>query len=126
MNTPWRSWWFWKGVVFTLSASISVVLTYLQQDGTKLLEVIWESWLHVTWLDISKLEYDADAIAPFYAGFSALALLTPLLTEQSQKSENERAFDSGCEFGAEWQRSSLPYIGYPLRLMIRPSNTWLR
>ena len=95
MNTPWRSWWFWKGVVFILSASTSLVLTYLQNDGTELLEVIWESWLHVTWLDISELEYDADAIAPFYAGFSALAFLTPLLTEQSQKSENERAFDFG-------------------------------
>ena len=68
---------------------------YLQKSDTELLELIWVSWLDATWLDVSKLDYNAGVIAPFYAGISALAFLSPLVTEQSQKDENERTFDFG-------------------------------
>ena len=94
----WRSWWFWKGGILLFSAATAMVLSYLQQSDTELLELIWISWLDATWLDVSKLDYDAGVIAPFYAGLSALAFLSPLVTEQSQKDENERTFDFGLRF----------------------------
>ena len=90
MNAPWGSWRFWKGAVFVFSASTSIVLTYLRHDGTGLLEFIWRP----LW-DVKALDYGDDVIVPFYAGISAVAFLSPLFTEPSQKGENERAFDFG-------------------------------
>ena len=51
----WRSWWFWKGGILLFSAATAMVLSYLQQSDTELLELIWVSWLDATWLDVSKL-----------------------------------------------------------------------
>ena len=96
MERFWSSWLFRKGGVFVFGAATALAITYVHDEGVWLLELVWQSWL-----DVSKLDYGAGVIAPFFAGISALAALAsirrPPISGHSERGDNERAFDLGLQ-----------------------------